>query len=207
MTPAEIEALFTREDESFLFARWGRPVAPVVFGVDEAALGVIKSAFQAVATLTGQELGDLDPELGANCMLFFFRDWAELRDVPDLDRLVPDLGDLVVRLEDRGASHYRVFRFDDEGAIQACFIFIRMDEQMSDMPAETLALGEAVQAMLLWCEQAFAEKSPLAMADGVTVLRPEIADLIRVAYDPVLPNVARDVSHALRLSARIGVSG
>ena len=32
---------------------------------------------------------------------------------------------------------------------------------------------------------------------------PEIADLIRAAYDPVMPAVATDASHALRLSARV----
>jgi hypothetical protein len=38
----------------------------------------------------------------------------------------------------------------------------------------------------------------------VVVLRPDIAAVIRAAYDPVLPVMARDASHALRLVARIG---
>jgi hypothetical protein len=33
LTPDEITALFTRADGQFLFARWGRPLVPVVFGV------------------------------------------------------------------------------------------------------------------------------------------------------------------------------
>ena len=33
--------------------------------------------------------------------------------------------------------------------------------------------------------------------------RPEIAGVIRAAYDPVLPAVATDASHALRLAARL----
>jgi hypothetical protein len=37
----------------------------------------------------------------------------------------------------------------------------------------------------------------------VTVLRPELAALIRAGYDPVMPAVARDSSHALRLAARV----
>jgi hypothetical protein len=36
------------------------------------------------------------------------------------------------------------------------------------------------------------------------VLRPEVAGLIRAAYDPVLPASAREASHALRLAARVG---
>jgi hypothetical protein len=34
-------------------------------------------------------------------------------------------------------------------------------------------------------------------------LRPEIAAVIRAAYDPVLPVAATDPSHALRLAARM----
>ena len=48
-----------------------------------------------------------------------------------------------------------------------------------------------------------AERSPLAVAGGRTVLRPEIGDLIRAAYDPVMPVAANDASHALRLAARL----
>ena len=36
MTPGEVEALFTHADGSFLFARWGGPLAPAAFGVDAA---------------------------------------------------------------------------------------------------------------------------------------------------------------------------
>ena len=34
-------------------------------------------------------------------------------------------------------------------------------------------------------------------------MRPEIADVIRAGYDPVMPAVADDASHALRLAARV----
>ncbi len=52
MGPGEIEALFTRGDGSYLFARWGRPIVPVVFGVDDASLAVFKGAIEAVVALT-----------------------------------------------------------------------------------------------------------------------------------------------------------
>jgi hypothetical protein len=48
VSPEEVEALFTRSDGSFLFARWGRAIAPVVFGVDEATLATVKGAIEAV---------------------------------------------------------------------------------------------------------------------------------------------------------------
>ena len=207
MTPDEIEALFTRSDGSYLFARWGRPIAPVVFGVDDATLPVVKGACEAVVALAGHEMAETDPDLGANLMVFFFRDWAELLEVPSLDRLVPDLGPLVDRLVKADANQYRVFRFDEGGGIKAAFVFVRMDAHLSEVPAETLALNQMVQVILLWSDRAFADRSALAVVDGRTILRPEIGDVIRAGYDPVLPVMADDPSHALRLFARIGRVG
>ena len=203
MAPEEIEALFTRDDAQFAFARWGRAVAPVVFGVEERTLAVVKGAFEAVAALTGHPLAETDPELGSNCMVFFFRDWAELLSVPGLDRLLPGLGPLVERLTVSQASQYRAFRFDDRGAIRAAFVFLRMDDAMSSQPAQTLALAQVVQVTLLWSQGAFRDRSPLAAAGDTVILRPDIAGLIAAAYDPVLPAAAKDRSHALRLFARM----
>lgn len=203
MTPEEIQALFTRSDGAFLFARWGRPIVPIVFGVTDETLATVKGAFEAVVALADHKMAETDPELGANCMVFFFREWSELPDVPDLDRLIPDLVPLVARLEDAGANQYRIFRFDEDGAIRAAFVFLRMDRELSKVPAETLALSQVVQTILLWSDTAFRDRSPLAVAGETTILRPDIAGLIRAAYDPVMPAVAQDPSHALRLFARM----
>ncbi|WP_299699072.1 hypothetical protein [uncultured Tateyamaria sp.] len=203
MKADDIEALFRRESGDYAFARWGRPIAPVVFGVQDETLGTIKGAVEAVCQLAGHETAETDPELGSNFMWFFFSDWAELPEVPGLDRLVPDLEPLVVRLQKADANQYRIFRFDKAGAIKACFVFLRMDQNLSKVPAETLALSQVVQSMLLWSDLAFRDRSPLAVAGEATVLRPDIATLIRVAYDPVMPVAANDASHALRLSARV----
>jgi len=208
MTPDQIEALFTRGDGTYLFARWGRPIAPIVFGVEEGTLEVVKGAIEAVVSVAGHQMSETDPELGANLMIFFFRDWDELLEVPDLDRLIPDLGPLVTRLKGADANQYRVFRFDDAGAIKASFVFLRMDENLAAVPAETLALNQVVQTVLLWSDTAFQSLSPLAVmpeSDAV-ILRPEIGRLIAAAYDPVMPAMAQDRSHALRLSARMQVN-
>lgn len=206
MTPDQVQALFTRADGQYLCARWGRPVVPVVFGVEEATLSVVKGALEAVVALAGHRMAETDPELGANLMVFFFRDWAELPEVPNLDRLVPELRPLCDRLAAAEANQYRIFRFDPEGAIKAAFVFVRMDAHLSSVPAETLALLQAVQVILLWSDTAFTDASPLvAGREGAVLLRPDIAGVIRAAYDPVLPAVARDPSHALRLAARIGL--
>lgn len=207
MTPADVERLFTRDNGDYVFARWGRPIAPVVFGVDDATLAVVKGAFEAVTALAGHQMAETDPELGGNCLMFFVRDWDELLGVPDLDRLLPDLAGLVGKLTGSGANQYRHFRFDDDGAIMAAFIFLRIDEHLAQEPADTLALAQVVQVALLWAEAAFRDRSPLALAGDTAILRPEIAGLIRAAYDPVMPVAARDASHALRLHARLEASG
>ena len=205
MDADQVRALFTRGDGQYLCARWGRPIVPVVFGVEEATLSVVKGAIEAVVALAGHRMAETDPELGANLMVFFFRDWAELPEVPNLDRLVPGLAELCARLEAAEANQYRIFRFDPEGAIRAAFVFIRMDAHLAAVPVETLALNQAVQVILLWSDRAFTDLSPLAVAEGgAVILRPEIAGVIRAAYDPVLPGVAQDAAHALRVAARLG---
>ena len=204
MTPDEVQALFMREGR-YGFARWGRPVVPVVFGVEDETLGTIKGAIEAVARLAGHEVAETDAELGANLMLFFFRDWAELLEVPNLGEMIPDLAATVARLEAAGATQYRAFRFDEAGAIRACFVFLRMAGGMEKLPAETIALIQAVQAILTWGDGAFSETPPLALhpETGAALLRPEIAEVIRAAYDPVLPAASDDPAHALRLFARM----
>ena len=206
MTPDEVETYFTRADGSYAFARWGRPIAPIVFGVEAVTLPVIKGAFEAVVALANHQMAETDPEFGSNCMVFFFRDWVELLAVPDLDRLVPDLVPLVARLERDAANQYRIFRFDDHGCIKAAFVFLRMDQHLSAVPAETLALSQVVQTVVLWSDVAFHGRSPLAVVPGgATILRPYIASLIRASYDPTMPLVATDRSHALRIAARLEV--
>jgi hypothetical protein len=206
LTPDEITALFTRADGQYLFARWGRPIVPVVFGVEDATVSILKGAIEAVVALADHKMAETDPELGANLMVFFLRDWTELTETPNLDRLIPDLAETVARLDQADANQYRAFRFDADGGIKAGFVFVRMDAALSAVPAETIALSQIVQTILLWSDTAFLGASPLAVLQegGPAILKPQIADLIRAAYDPVLPVAATDPAHALRLAARVG---
>jgi hypothetical protein len=200
----DIEALFTRQSGDYLFARWGRPIAPVVFGVEDSTLAVIKGAFEAVVALANHKMAETDPELGANCMVFFFRDWQEVAEVPQMEALIPDFDATLARLQAANANQYRVFRFDEAGGIKACFIFLRMDEALLSVPVETLSLVQVVQSVLLWSDTAFHERSALHRTGDGAMLRPDIAALIRAAYDPVMPVMSADPSHALRLAARLG---
>ncbi len=203
MDHVEIERQFTRSDGSYLFARWGRPIAPVVFGVEDETLSIVKGAIEAVVAMADHRMTDMDPELGANMLVFFIRDWTELSETPDLDRLLPELPDLVARLQAADANQYRAFRFDEAGAIKAAFVFVRIDEALADVPAEDLALAQAAQTMLLWSDVAFRDQGPLATVEGRVILNPKVAAVIRAGYDPVMPAVAHDPSHAIRLAARV----
>ena len=200
----EITAFFTRADGRYLFARWGRPIAPVAFGVEDGTVSTLKGAVEAVCALACHEMAETDPELGANLMFFFIRDWAELTATPNLDRLIPDLAETITRLTEAEANQYRYFRFDEAGGIKAAFVFVVIDSEMAQVPADTIALSQAVQTILLWSDTAFIAASPLAAAPGgPALLKPQIADVIRAAYDPVLPVMATDPSHGLRLAARL----
>jgi hypothetical protein len=188
MEAERIAALFTREDGSFLCARWGRPVAPVIFGLAEESLAIFSGAIRAGFAHAGHPVAETDPEMGANFMVFAVRDWDELAGVPDLDRLTgqPDLPD---RLSRSGADQYRIQRFDADGGIRACVMLLRLGGALAEAHPAALAEALTMRAALSFATEIAPEAS--------------IAALIRAAYDPVLPVAARDPSHALRLAARM----
>lgn len=199
----DVTPYFTRGDGEYVFARWGVPIVPVVFGVDDQTLSVFKGAIEAVVALANHKMSDFDPNLGTNLMVFFCREWYELAEVPHLEQMIPEIGPLIGRLKAAQANQYRIFRFDKAGAICGCFVFLRMDDHLAEAPADTLALSQAVQVILLWSDAAFREVPPLALINGNAVVRPEVAAVIAASYDPVMPPVAKDASHALRVGARI----
>ncbi len=205
MTPDEVEACFTRSDGSFRFARWNRPLAPVIFGTDDASLTPLKDAIRTTAFIANLDVVETDPELGANFLMFFCQRWAELSDIPNLDRLIPDFAALIDRLGQAGANQYRSFSFDADGAIKLCVILLRYDEALSVVSAQTLATAQTIQSLLLWSDKAFMEKSPIAMVAGqdIAVVAPDIAALTRAAYDKTLPDQTTDPSLALRLAPRV----
>lgn len=208
MDARRVEAVFTRRDGAFRFARWSRPLAAVVVGTDDAGCRIFEAGIAAVAGIAGLDVTDLDPDLGANFLVFLVNDWAELAEAPNLVRLIPNLADLIATLTAEGANQYRVFSFDPGGGIRLCITLLRYDEELQRVSAQTVAVGQALQGMLLWSDAAFMDESPLAITeDGICLVKPAYADLLRAAYDPVLPDAARDPAFALRLAARLSVAG
>lgn len=188
LTADAIAALFTGPGGRFLCARWGRPVAPVVFGLADETLAVFRAALVAALRHAGHPLAETDPESGANWLCFAVRDWQELAGLPDLDRMT-GLPDLPARLMGQAADSYRLFRFDEAGAIRACFSFLNLGGALGQAHPGALAEATAMNSLLTWAR----EVTP----------SPALAGLVRAAYDPVLPAVARDASHGLRLAARL----
>ena len=205
LSPQDVAAFFTHDDGSYFAARWERPIAPVVFGLADETLATIKGSFDALTRMVGLELVETDPELGANCMMFFMRDWTELLDLPDLDHLIGEVPALVARLQAHNANQYRTFRFDTDGGIKACFVFLRMDQHMLSQSAEELALTQIVQCLASWAEGAFRNRAALARIGASPVLRPDVGLVLRALYDETMPAMAKDDSHALRMFARISV--
>ncbi len=202
--PDWVAGLFTRRGGSFRFARWARPLAPVIIGTDDQGCRIFEAGLGAVAGLAALEVTDLDPDLGANFMVFLVNDWAELIEAPNLVRLIPNLAGLIEQLTRHEANQYRVFSFEETGAIRLCITLLRYDDELQSVPAQTLAVGQAVQGMLLWSDGAFMDESPIAITeDGTCLVKPNYAALLKAAYDPVLPDTASDASFALRLAARM----
>lgn len=205
-SPDGITRLFGSEN-GYRFARWGRPIAPVVFGTDDASLTHIRAAITRTVDVTGQRTVETDPELGSNFMWFFCSDWDEVAAIPDLDKLIPDLPAVLEKLRARDANQYRYFAFDADGGIRFCAVLLRLKGHIAELPVQVLITGETVKSLLLWSRQAFAEDSPIAVVkqNGICIVKPSHAAVIRAAYDPAMPVAARDPSHALRLSARAGL--
>lgn len=216
MTPDadRIKRLFGGDSaDGFKFARWGGPISPVVSGLDEKGGRLFGEAIGAVAEVAGAEIEVIDPEMGANFLVYVMSDWAHAARAPNLPNFLPELPKLIERLEAADANRYRVFAFDDQGAIRAAITLLRYDEQMKAAPVDYIALTEAMLGMLVFDEAGVSEDRPVVMAkfgeadDAETraILNPWHAMLLRAAYDPAIPAGSKDPSLAMRLAARIEV--
>lgn len=188
LTADQIATLFTRTDGSFLCARWGRPVAPVIFGLADQTLDIFRQVIRAGFAHARHPVAETDPEMGSNLMMFFVQNWDELAGIPDLDRLT-GVADLPARLNAAGADLDRIFRFDADGSIRACLIFVRMGGGLAEAHPAQLA-----EALTMRSALTFAQDVPPTI---------QTAALIRAAYDPVLPAVSTDPAYAFRLAARM----
>ena len=206
MSNEKIISLFSR-DGRYHFSRWAKPISPVIFGVDDNSLSAIKSAFLDVVSLSSLRISDFDQELGANFLVFFCSEWEELIEVPNLNRLIPDLKGLVGTLKDSQANQYRTFSFTVTGAINLVVVLLRYDLELASVSVQTLTVSQVLQSLLLWSPTAFKSHSPISIEKKTQrcFVKPFFEALIKAAYDPVLPDYSLDESHAMRLTARVSI--
>lgn len=210
MTPEKVEELFTRSNGEFVFARWGRPIAPATFGAKSEALEHIKDAYRALGNLTGQTVAEEDPEAGRNCLYFFCANWNDLLESEELNKIVPNLSDLIGKLKEADANQYRLFRFDDDDGIKGVIVMLRMAKGQgtpgdggSSLPPETFLVGQAVQTVLMWRDSAFNKRSAFERQEDRAVLRQDIGDLIRACYADDIPRLSRDPAIAQDISSHM----
>lgn len=209
---ARTRGMFTRSEASiegpdearFRFARWTQPIAPAFFGFAEDSVETMATGFREAAELAGLGAADEDPELGANILIFACEEWAALRAVPHLARLIPDLERLTTLLAASGANQYRIFTFGPDRGIRLCVLLLRYDGALAQLSAPSLALGQAVQCLLLWSDEAFGGESPVTLRrGGKPLVRSRIARLLKAAYAEETPAYSEDPALAEALTARM----
>lgn len=206
MSVEKIQKLFMHQGV-YKFSRWKEPICPVIFGVNDISLGEIKTAFSEVAALSNNFLSDIDSELGSNFMTFFCYNWEELFSIPNLDKLITNLADLIKSLEAMKSNQYRSFRFSSDGAIRFCILLLKYDRKLASVSVQTLATNQMLQSILLWSPEAFENESPIAYAgkNNYCFIKPFYSALVKASYDKVLPNVSYDSDHSFRLMARVNL--
>lgn len=207
-SPEAITAFFThRSTESpkgFRCARWARPIAPVVFGVDDASLSLLKAAITRTVALTGHSIAETDPELGVNFLWFFGKDWQEIGALEGLTDLIPQFSSRIEALKASNASHYRYQAHDAKGGIKMTTLLLNMSGPLGKQSIDEIGVGQTLLSLLSWQNAAFKEQTPLGVGkeSGMVIVKPPVAALVRAAYDPALPVASDDPAHAYRLYAR-----
>ena len=152
-------------------------------------------------------MSDFDPDLGANLLMFFCSKWAELNTIPNLNKLIPNISDLLENLDQNQANQYRTFSFSPDGAINFVVVLLKYDLELSSVSVQTLGVSQMFQSVLLWSHDAFKDDSPIAVIKETNrcIVKPFYSALLKAAYDPVLPDYSVDEIHAMRLEARVRV--
>ena len=114
--------------DAFKFARWGGPLAPMIVGLDDKGCRLFEEAIAAVAEVAGAKIDEIDPEMGANFMVYVMSDWAHATRAPNLPNFLPDLPpETQAKLDDLNAQLHRA-QFDCNllGKERCCLIRDRL---------------------------------------------------------------------------------
>lgn len=189
------------EGAAFRFARWAKPVAPRVFGVEPQSADTLMAGFRTVAEAAGARYAVEDERYGANVLVFVCSEWLELKATPKLEQLIPELDHLIAVLRNDGANQYRIFGYDEDGAIDLVVVLLRMDDALGALSAEAVALGEAVRCLVTWSDESFDREKPLRIAEsGRASLKPYVEALLAASYAEDTPVASQDPALAESLA-------
>ncbi len=179
--------------QAIRFARWARPIAPRVYGVESQGADTLMTGFRRAAEAANAPYAVEDEKFGANVLVFVCSEWLELKATPKLEQLVPQLDHLIGHLRISDESTWRMVGFDETGAIDFAVVLIRVDDVIGGLSGETVALEQAVRIMLHWSDDAFASEKPLKVTEsGRASLKPFTEAVLASAYDEGSPIASDD---------------
>lgn len=207
MTPDDIRTYFARAGGQYQFARWNRPIVPVVFGDHCLDPGLLREALVRLSGITGHPVDLEAPPSAMTYGTLVVREWRDLAATPGAGKAMPGLAKLGAEAERQGGNQFRTFQRDWRGGIKRCVAVIRTAAgRFDDLTPESMALRQAALSFLHWSIPGVV-KLRLVMPgpDGVDDLKPEVVALLRAAYDPAMPVSSRDPRHADQLAERMGL--
>jgi hypothetical protein len=193
VTPDEIAAYFTKPNGEFLFRRWASPIVPHAFGPTAPESEVLYQAFDTISALSGHPVVRAPDGVGMNLTFFFINEASDMMKLPGAEGFLGMLAMLVKQLMSGKSALRRNFTTDDKtGAISQMTMIARTSGWLRHHPPESLALRLAVLTHLTWALRRDQKAPPLLVADAPGGVHPNVAAILRVAYDPSLPDASTD---------------
>jgi hypothetical protein len=202
--PDDISTYFSRKDGSFQFRRWGVPIVPHVFGPAAPDMDLFYQAFESFSGLTGHPVVRAPDGAGMNLTLFFLNEARDLMKMPGSEGLLGMLALIAKDLMTGKQSLKRNFTTDPKtGAITQMSMIVRMSGRFKDDTPEILARRMAALTQLAWSMARGPNVPPLTVLDAPYGVLPRVADILRVAYDPSLPDASSDPSICIQIDKLI----
>jgi hypothetical protein len=201
-TPSDQESAFAHADDErpstdrrFLFAKWAKPIVPAFYGLEASSMTIMRSGLERAARICGAKLGEDDHVYGANLVFIVCQDWSELNKSPVLRAFVSAPEQLSRVLTASKTNQYRLFKTAKENGIEIALVLLRMDEKLSSLPPQAMALSQAAQALLVTADDAFAKDNPVTIGrHGRGLLKRWMQRLLEAAYREETPAYSEDVA-------------
>ena len=203
MTPDQIAAYFTKPNGDFLFRRWGTPIVPHVFGPTAPESDQIYRAFETISSVSGHPFVRSPDGAGMNLTFFFVNEASDMMRLPGSEGFLGMLAMLVKHLTAGKAALRRNFTTDSAtGAINQMTMIARTKSWLRHDPPNVLALRLTLLTHLTLAMTRGPE-APLLDPGAPGGLHRNLAAILRVAYDPSLPDASTDPAICTQIAALI----